>query len=185
MNFERMWKPALTGGILLGILSATPVLNFFNCFCCAWVIGGGILASYLYVKDSPVPVSLGNGVLLGLAAGIIGGIVYAVFSIPLHFILRSGNMGIAEQITQALDRLPNVPPETRDAFQALAQRENVDVFFWILNVFSWILISCLFAMVGGAIGVALFEKRKTGGDPTDIASYQPPTELPPPPPDAP
>jgi hypothetical protein len=185
MNHEKMLKPAVTGGVLLGILSAIPVINFFNCFCCAWIIGGGVLAAYMYVKDSPVPVSLGSGVLLGLLTGVIGGIVNAVFSVPLHFLLSGGSMGFVEQIRDALDRLPNIPPETRDAFQVLAERGSADVLFWIFNLLFWIVISCLFAMVGGAIGVAVFEKRKTDGLPMDATSYQPPTTRPPEPPDTP
>lgn len=53
MNQEGMLKPALTGGVLLGILSALPFVSAFNCLCCAWVIGGGMLAAHLFVSSSP------------------------------------------------------------------------------------------------------------------------------------
>jgi hypothetical protein len=178
MNIERMLKPALIGGVLLGILSSLPVINLFNCVCCAWIIGGGLLASYLYVKDSPVPVSLGNGVALGAIVG-------ALFSLPLHFLINRGGMDLAEQMRQALDQVPNIPPETRESLESLFARGDMGFVFLAFTLFLSLVISCLFAMLGGAIGVALFEKRKPGDTPTDPTSYQPSVNPPPPPPDAP
>jgi preprotein translocase subunit SecY len=183
MDIERMLKPALIGGVLLGILSSLPVINLLNCVCCAWIIGGGMLAAYLYVKESPAPVSLGNGVALGLLTGIAGGIISALFSLPLHFLINRGGMGMAEQLRQALDQVPNMPPETRAALESIFSRGDMGTVFFALSLLITLVISCLFAMLGGAIGVAVFERRKPGGTPEDPTSYRPPENLPPPPPD--
>jgi len=179
MNEERMLKPALIGGVLLGILSSLPLINLFNCVCCAWVVGGGILAAYLYVKDSAVPVTLGRGVLLGLFTGVIGAIVNGLFWIPLFLIGRG-----LSQVRQALEQMPNVPPEALDRLRALSERGGIGVFFFaILFVFILVIYSIM-AMLGGAIGVAIFEKRKPAAGPPDIQGYQPPQSPPPPPPEA-
>ena len=180
MNEERMLKPALIGGVLLGILSSLPVINFFNCVCCAWVIGGGILAAHLYVKDSPVPVTLGRGVTLGLATGLIGTIVNALFSIPMYLLMNKRSLMVADQLRQALDQVPNLPPEARETLRGLFARGNIGVLFFIFGMLIMLVMYCLFAMLGGAIGVALFEKRKSGAAPTDVPP-QPPVNLPPPP----
>jgi len=184
MDTERMLKPALIGGVLLGILSSLPLLSILNCFCCAWIIGGGLLAAYLYVKDSPAPVSMGSGVLVGLFAGIIGAIVSALFSIPLNFLIHGGGTDFAEQIRQAMERIPDVPPEIADAFKAPSFQRAAFLLYMLFTL----VICCLFAMLGGVIGVALFEKRKPDDPSANAASYQPPTTLPPddpspPPPD--
>ena len=50
-------KPALIGGVALGILSAIP---FVSTCCCLWALLGGLLATYLYVKNSPAPASVGQ-----------------------------------------------------------------------------------------------------------------------------
>ncbi len=182
MNEERMLKPALAGGVLLGILSALPIINFFNCVCCAWVIGGGVLAAYMYVKDSPVPVTLGRGVGLGLVTGLIGTIVCALFSLPMYLMLyRGGRLSFAEQLRQTLDQVPNIPSETREALRAMADRGGMDVLVLVFGLLFMFVIYSLFAMLGGAVGVALFEKRKLGA-PTDTPPYQPPIDMPPPPP---
>ena len=76
--------PILAGGLFLGALSAIPPISFLNCACCILVIGGGFLASYLYMKDYPSDqprVTYGDGALLGLLAGLFGAVVDTVISI--------------------------------------------------------------------------------------------------------
>lgn len=174
-----MLKPALIGGVLLGILSSLPYINMANCCCCAWVIGGGALAAYLYVKDSPYPVSMGSGILIGLFAGIIATVVSSLFLIPLNFLLSYGGLGFTEQFRELAEQIPNIPPETREAIRRFSGRSDMSMILFLLNMIVILVINCLFAMLGGAIGVAIFEKRKPG-DPSDIqTSYQPPADLPP------
>jgi hypothetical protein len=189
MNLEGMLKPALVGGVLLGILSALPLISAFNCVCCAWVIGGGILAAHLYVKDSPQVVTLGKGVALGLLTGIIGAIVDSVFTIPLHFALSRFGMNLAEQMRDVFEQIPNLPPESKEALRSiLAGSGGVSLFLIILTGFFKLVIYGIMAMAGGAIGVAVFEKRKTGGGPQYYDPPMPPpppVDIPPPPPDFP
>jgi len=183
MNEEKMLKPALIGGVLLGILSSLPFINLFNCFCCAWVIGGGVLASYLYVKDSPFPVTLGRGLILGLLTGLIGTLVTALFFAPFYLMMNRAGGGVIEQIRRTIEQLPNMPPETRETFRSLSERGGMDAFFLVLGFVCMLITYSLAAMLGGLVGVALFEKRKPNEAPV-TPLYQPPPN-PPPPPDAP
>jgi len=182
MNNANMLKPTLIGGVALGILSALPGLNLCNCVCCAWAIGGGILAAYLYVKDSPSLVTMGRGAGVGLAAGAIGAVVCGLFSIPLQLISTGGGNTdmIREHVQEQLERYPNLPQETRQFMEAFFSRGDFVILAAIFGFLANIVLFSLFAMVGGAIGVALFEKRKPG-------DFQPPEQfkdvIPPPPPD--
>jgi hypothetical protein len=187
MNEEGMLKPALIGGVLLGILSVIPVINAGNCFCCAWVIGGGILASYLFVKSSAVAVTLGRGVALGLLAGAIGAVVDTLFTIPLQLLLSKVGLGATEQIREMAERLPQLPPEFRKALLSLAQgAHGVGIAFFVMEAFFKLVIYPVVAMLGGAIGVAIFEKRdKHGRPPGEMPVYRPPSSPPPPPSDGP
>jgi hypothetical protein len=182
MNDARMLKPALIGGVLLGILSSLPLINWFNCFCCAWVIAGGVIAAHLYVKESPMPVSLGGGAALGLVTGVIGALVTGLFSIPLHLMTSRAGIGVMGQLKETMDQLPNVPPETRQMIESLAERGDMNVAFFIFGMVAMLIVYSLFAMIGGTIGVAIFEKRKPGSPQADIPQYQPPIDLPPSPP---
>jgi hypothetical protein len=182
MNEERMLKPAVIGGVLLGILSSLPVISLFNCFCCAWVIGGGIFAAYLYVKDSPIAVTLGRGVAIGLLAGIIGTVVGALFSVPLQLLMDKAGVGVMEQVKQMLEQMPNLPPEIRDRLSALTSRSGFNIILYVIHTLLMLIINGLMAMLGGTIGVAIFEKRKPGDTSIRPPSYEPPANLPPPPP---
>jgi len=177
MNGPNIWKPAFIGGILLGVLSSLPYLN---CACCIWVIGGGLLAAYLYVKESAFAVTLGRGVMLGFLTGVVGTAVAALFSIPLVLMSSGGSQGIAEQIRQVMDQLPGFPPESREAMDELMDREGFLPFLFMVSIFSQLVVNSLLAMIGGALGVALFEKRKRD----ESAAGSSETLPPPPPPDA-
>ncbi len=184
MNEGNMLKPALIGGVLLGILSALPLINYFNCVCCAWVILGSVVAARLYVKDALTPVTLGRGVTLGLLTGIIGTLVTALFAVPLLLMASRGGPGILQQMQQALAQIPNVPPETREALDSLMSQGNISAVFYVVGFLLTLLVNCLVAMVGGAIGVAIFEKRKPGAAVPQAPQYPPPSRQPPPPPPA-
>jgi hypothetical protein len=182
MNEDTMLKPALIGGVLLGILSALPLISYFNCFCCAWVIAGGVVAARLYVKGSAVPVTLGRGLTVGLLTGVIGTIVFALFSIPLILMTSHGGSSIMEQLKQVVEQVPNMPPETRKAIESMAAQGGISTLFYIIGFIFTLVVYSLVAMIGGAIGVAIFEKRKTGSGLSDPPPTQPPADLPPPPP---
>lgn len=182
MNGESMLKPALIGGVALGIVSAIPIIGAFNCLCCAWVLAGGMLAAHLYVKDAASPVTLGRGAVLGLATGALGAVVCTLFSIPLHMMSASGGgMNFMAQIQQQIDKMPNVPPETRQALEALASRGDLTAVLLVGSFILSLVVFSIFGMMGATIGVALFEKRKIGTPPSHPTSYQPPSQVPPPP----
>jgi hypothetical protein len=175
MNMENTWKPAVIGGVLLGVLSSLPLVN---CACCFWIIGGGFLAAYLYVRESPLVVTLGQGVILGFLAGVVGTVVVALFSIPLILMSPEGTQEIAKQIQQVMDQIPGFPAESRESVTELISNEGSLKIVFIVSIFIQLAVNCLLAMLGGALGVAIFEKRKPG----DSSSQKPDTLPPPPPP---
>ena len=185
MNDTNMLKPALIGGMALGILSALPGIGNCNCVCCAWAIGGGILAAFLYVRESPFLVTMGRGALIGLAAGAIGAVVCSLFSIPIQYVLTGGgNMTmVAEQIREQLAKNPDFPQEFRQGMETFLLRDDFSKLVTIFSLLFNIVFFSLFAMVGGTIGVAVFEKRKPGDPPSTVIPPpppQPPVDMPPP-----
>jgi hypothetical protein len=155
--------PALVGGVALGITSALPLVNFVNCACCALVIGGGVLAAHLFLRDYPPhfpPVTYGDGAVLGVLTGVFGGFVWTVVELPLSFFkLRLGG-GFAEmgRVREALDD-PNIPPMLREFLVNLAYAEGLTLAMAIFSVAVNLMVSVVFATIGAIIGVALFGKR--------------------------
>jgi hypothetical protein len=152
-------KPALIGGVALGLLSAIPVVSALNICCCAWVLGGGALAAYLYIKASPTPVTSGDGALLGLLAGGFGAVVFLLIGVPLGLIFGQVFQGMFVQI------MANVNPEFAEQMRRqielqqhmpLSARLPILLLSYLLNA----VVILVFATIGGLVGVALFEKRK-------------------------
>jgi hypothetical protein len=155
-------------------------LSAGNCFCCAWVIAGGVLAAHLYVKGSSVAVTLGSGAGLGILTGVLGGIVDSVFSLPLHFLLRRAGLDLVEDLRKTLEQIPSIPQETRDALLSiLSDSSGFSIAMFLIGGIFKVILYAVMAMIGGMIGVAIFEKRKPGeGGP----GFGVPPMPPPPPP---
>ena len=152
-------KPALIGGVLLGLLSVIPFVNALNICCCLWAILGGMLASYLYIKNSPTPASPGDGAAIGAMAGAIGAVISLILGIPISYamgpMMRNMMLGWMESL---------------DARQAEQLRRSFEmsgdsIVPVIINALIVAALLFVFSIIGGLIGTALFEKRKGGVTP--------------------
>ena len=79
------FKSALLGGGVFGVVAALPYVEMVNSLCCALYIGGGVLAVYFYFKEQgPFPKApYGDGAVVGLLAGALGGVVATVVGADL------------------------------------------------------------------------------------------------------
>ena len=133
-------KPALLGGLIAGVLSSIPLLNYC---CCIWAIGGGALAGFLYIKSSPVPVKVGEGAVIGLLSGIIGAVLYFIIGVPIAYFISGGNIeetlrGTGLQLPAGLSGL---------------------MLFVISGLIAGVTLFVL-SIIGGLLSVPIFEKRK-------------------------
>jgi hypothetical protein len=136
-------KPALLGGLIVGVLSAIPIINYC---CCIWSIGGGALAAYLYIKSSPNPVPMGEGAMVGGLAGVVGAVIYLILGLPIAMFF--GMAAMEEQLYRSGVHLP---------FSGI-------VLILVSGIVGAIILAGL-ATLGGVIGTAIFEKRKGGAAP--------------------
>jgi hypothetical protein len=152
-------KPAVIGGVVLGILSAIPFVNFVNLCCCLWAILGGMLAAHLYVKNSTTPATAGDGAIVGAIAGGIGAVISLVVGIPLSIISGSAMRGVL------VDMMERANPEQAEMVRRQMEQAGESIAGAIVNGLIAAVLLFLFAIIGGLIGVALFEKRKGGSVP--------------------
>ncbi len=150
-------KPAVIGGVVLGLLSAIPFVNWVNICCCAWAILGGLLASYLYVKNSATPANAGDGAIIGAMAGGIGAVIFLVVGIPLSIL--SG----AAMREMLISFMAKVNPEQADMVRRQMAMQGESVSGIIVQSLFGALLLVVFAVIGGLIGIPLFEKRKGAG----------------------
>jgi hypothetical protein len=131
-------KPAILGGLVVGLLSAIPFINYC---CCIWGIGGGALAGFLYIKSSPTPVRAGDGAVIGALAGVIGGLIYLFIGVPIAYFISGAAM--EEAFSRANVELPFTGP----------------LLFIVSGLLGGLFLLVL-SVLGGLLSVPLFEKRK-------------------------
>lgn len=137
--------PGLIGGAVTGILSliagfmSPDVFIIFSFFCIVWAAVGGALAAKLYIKRSLNPVRSGEGAVVGLIAGAIAAVIYLAVDTPIAYAMHG----------DYIEFVASQQPE----------RISAGAFFALTGVAGAVTILG-FSIVGGLIGVAMFEKRK-------------------------
>ena len=149
-------QPALIGGLFIGILSALPIVGAFNVCCCLWVVGGGAIAAYLLQSGSATAISVGDGALVGLIAGLIGAIVDTILTIPIR--LLTGPM----QARFFQRWMENAPRDVPDSLRAFMEPGGMGgggiVLATIANFMLMLVLGAIFATIGGMIGAAIFKR---------------------------
>ena len=143
-------QPALLGGVLIGVLSALP---FVGTCCCLWVIGGGVLTTYLLQERMTTPVTAGDASVAGLLAGVFGALISTVVG-QLVSLMRGG--GINQAIDEMLGRGAQLPPEVVGALERV--REFPAAVFILGSLMIALIIFPIFALLGALLGVAIFKK---------------------------
>jgi hypothetical protein len=152
-------KPGLIGGVVLGLLSVIPFVSAANICCCLWAIVGGLLATYLYVKSSPTAATAADGAVVGVIAGIVGAVIHAVIGIPVALAMGPTMRNLMVSLVERMD--PQQAELVRRQFEASG--DAIAPLIIQSLVLSGLLF--VFAIIGGLLGVPIFEKRKGGPPP--------------------
>jgi len=155
-------QPAFIGGLVMGVLSALPLVSAGNC-CCLWVIGGGMVAAYLLQQNRATPITPGDGALVGLLAGLIGACVEVVVSVPVTLVVGPFERAFAQRV---IDMAGNVPSEWRDMLERYGRGDEPAAWFVVGRVFAlmfWLGVGAIFSTLGGLIGAAVFKKQTPPG----------------------
>jgi hypothetical protein len=152
-------KPALIGGVVLGILSVIPFVSAANLCCCLWAILGGMLATQMYVKNSPTPVSAGDGAILGAIAGVVGGVIAFVLGVPIAYAMGPTMRNLMVSLIENMD------PQQADMMRRQFEASGDAIAPLIIQGLIVSVLLFLFAIIGGLLGVPIFEKRKGGAPP--------------------
>jgi hypothetical protein len=148
-------KPGIIGGVVIGLLSIIPIVSLGNICCCLWAILGGLIATYLYVKASPVPARPSDGAILGAIAGAVGALIVLVLGIPISIVAG----GITRELFIRL--MESINPSQAEMMRA-QMLAGVSILREIVNGIILAVLLVIFSTVGGLLGVPIFEKRKGG-----------------------
>ena len=164
-------QPAVLGGVLIGVLSALPIVSAGNLCCCLWVLLGGAVAAYLLQQNQSTPLSVGDGAIVGLLAGLVGAVVGTVLTIPV--LLMFGPLQ-AEYMARILDN-PEIPPEAKQALGNFMPSGGVSVMWLMFTLFFSLVVDAIFGTLGGMLGALFFKKN-----PPPVPPPMPPAGFPPP-----
>ena len=141
--------------MVIGVLSALPVINLANC-CCAWILFGGALSAYLMQQNHPEPIMIGDGAIVGLLAGVIGAFVWLVVSVPISAMMAPFQ---SEMANRAMRDAAEMAPELRGIFENLAGAPAIGIGL-IFGFFVMLCVSKVFGMLGGLFGALMFKKHQ-------------------------
>lgn len=155
MNETDWKKPAIIGGLIVALPSLIPFVSYLNFCLCLWSWVGGIVAAKLLADRSNRKLSFNDGAKIGLIAGLIGGVIYLIISAPI----------MAWQMDKMVERIaatPNFPSEWAETFLHVQQNFALRVGLALLSSLIASLLMTGFTVLGGILGVAIFEKRSAG-----------------------
>ena len=164
-------QPAVLGGVLIGVLSALPIVSAGNLCCCLWVLLGGAVAAYLLQQNQSTPLSVGDGAIVGMLAGLVGAVVGTVLTIPV--LVMFGPLQ-AEYMARILDN-PEIPPEAKQALGNFMPSGGVSVMWLMFTLFFSLVVDAIFGTLGGMLGALFFKKN-----PPPVPPPMPPVGFPPP-----
>lgn len=144
----------------MGVLSALPLINTLNLCCCLWVVSGGLVASYLLQQDQSLPISAGDGAMVGFLAGLLGAVIMFVLSIPIGMLVAPIERAMVQR---ALDMSGTMPPELRQFFETYSEpRTDIGLIGQMIvraiGLFIFMVVGAIFSTLGGLLGTALFRK---------------------------
>ncbi|MBD93500.1 MAG: hypothetical protein CL482_04490 [Acidobacteria bacterium] len=143
-------QPVLFGGLFMGVLSALPIISIGNC-CCLWIMGGGVVTSYLTQHAKTDPIQLGEGAFGGLLAGVLGAVVYAIVSVPVSLVTAPIQRGLLEGW---MNSAADVPPEARETLEWFS--ENSGVLGVLFGFILMLVVGMVFTTLGGLLGALIF-----------------------------
>ena len=156
-------QPALIGGVVMGVLSALPLVSAGNVCCCLWVWTGGLVAAYLLQQNQSAPITPADGALVGLLAGLAGAVVQLIVSIPISLIVGPMERAMMQRI---LDMAGAMPPDVRDAFERYGRDGQTGGLFLLGRIIAFVallFIGAIFSTLGGLLGAAIFKKSAPPG----------------------
>jgi len=158
-NLEFL-RPALAGGLLLGLMSSIPIINAANLLFGAWILAGGAFSAHLLMKQRPGGrITYGDGAFGGVLSGVVGSVVATLMLAPSKIFFSGDWVALRQKTELQLNTTPDAPAAMRDLFLRAVSPEislTTGMFwFFLFGVFF-----CLFAMFGGMLMVWVANRRQ-------------------------
>ena len=117
-------------------------------------------------QNHPEPITIGDGAIGGLLAGLIGAVIYVIVAVPFTMLLGPMQQ---QMIDAVLDTGQDFPPELQRLLRSMGTSSA-----WIAFDFVFRLITgTIFGTIGGVIGAAIFKRNPPPPPPGTVAILPP------------
>jgi hypothetical protein len=158
--------PALYGGIIMGVISGVPFLNFVNCLCCAGIMFGGFMAVFFYKKDLPPDLTADNklfmnsdamalGALAGLFGAIIGNVLAGLLLVTIGNVTGKAMYNMVMGLYDTIGLLDKMPPDAVEQMETSMMEGGLSATSIVISF----IINPLFGLLGGLIGYAFLKPK--------------------------
>lgn len=163
------FRSAGLAGVAMGVVSSMPGLSLINCCCCAGIIGGGVLAMYLYkqeFREDMPPLETTDGLILGILAGLVGAFSATVINLMILLVFGSWEAemmrGIMDKILDSIERSGSIPGSAADNMRTMlddAMKQSMSVVGILSGLIMNLIIFPIFGMLGGLLGYSFFRPK--------------------------
>jgi hypothetical protein len=142
----------LVGALVMGVLSALPIISAGNACCCLWVLSGGFVAAYLQQQGQDAPITPADGALTGLLAGIAGAFVYLIIWVPIDQVVGPMERAMMRRMVENVGGA--------DGFRNYAERADLVAgpIRAAIGFIFMLFLGGIFSTIGGVIGAMVFRK---------------------------
>ncbi len=163
-NNSLYFRPALYAGLIMAIINFAPGLDLVNCFCCAGLFVGGVLAVLFFRMDTPPDYSIMNidGFYLGLWTGIFAAGFETVLNITVGPFIADMKFQMLKNILKRLLNGMPMPAGLMDQLsQAIAAAKRPGLIDTLLSFFLVVVVYSIFTIFGALLTTAFIQRQKS------------------------
>jgi hypothetical protein len=163
-NNSLYFRPALFAGLIMAIINFAPGLDLVNCFCCAGLFIGGVLAVLFFRMDIPPDYAMMNidGFYLGLWTGIFAAGFETVLNITVGPFIADIKFQMLKNILKKILNGTAMPAGLMDQLsQAIAAAKRPGLFDTLLSFFLVVVVYSIFTIFGALLTTAFIQRQKS------------------------
>lgn len=162
-NNSAYFRPALFAGFILSVINFAPGLNLVNCFCCAGLLFGGVLAVLFYKMDLQEGQTIMNidGFYLGLWTGIFAAGFETVLDITIGPFVADIKFRMLENLMKRMLGGMQIPPDIMGQLsQAIAAAKRPGLLETLISFFMIVVVYSIFTIFGALLASAFIQRQK-------------------------
>lgn len=157
--------PSLVSGFAASVLTTIPLLKSFAC--CLLVPGAAIFALFLdrKINNNFEKITIQKAMFFGFFTGLFATFFITSFDILITFITKSNDLVYSIPQTEVLMRQWNLGPLADESIKMIKQMAEeirttgFSLLYVVMIFISNFISNSIFGMLGGAIGMAVFNRR--------------------------